>query len=115
MQYVIGFILFFAVLIGAPIYIGIWGLHWNSGTGSQTGFVSATEREGFFFKTNRAYIKPTLESTQEDVYCVIDPEVYTALQAAEVEKRPVRVKHFSFVEPGALYCKGEAAIISAVE
>lgn len=108
------FLLFFVGIPALMVYFSIVGIHWDTGHGSQTGFVSSTEVEGLVFKTNRAYIKPTLESTQEDMYCVTDPAVYTELQLAEVEKRAVTVKHNSFFLPGAVQCKGEAAIINAV-
>lgn len=112
-----GLVTFLAFVIGLPlltIYVAVVGLHFDTGHGSQTGFVSATEVEGLVFKTNRAYIKPTLESTQEDAYCVTDPAVYTQLQRAEIEKRTVTVKHNSLLIPGVMTCKGEAAIINTV-
>ncbi len=118
MKTILALLFVLATFVGIPvslIYVGTWGIHWNAGSGSQTGYVSATEVEGTFIKTNRAYIKPTLESTQEDVYCVIDPDVYDQLKLAEIQKRSVHVKHYSFFEAGAVYCNGEDAIISSVE
>ena len=118
MNIFLGALFTLVLLIGIPVaFVAamILGIHWNTGNGSQTGFVSATEQEGLIFKTNRVYIKPTLESTQEDSYCVTDDSVYQALRLAEIEKRPVSVKHHSFFIAGMVNCKQQAAIINAVQ
>ena len=38
--------------------------------GEHTGFVTAVEKNGAFWKTGRVYIKSDLSSSQEDIYCV---------------------------------------------
>lgn len=93
----------------------IFGLPINTGSGSQTGFVSAVEKSGVIFKTNRVYIKPTLESTQEDFYCVVDDAVYLELEKASIEKSRVKVSHYSLMSAGVKNCDNENAIIEKVE
>jgi hypothetical protein len=96
------------------VYLPIHGIHWNTGNGEQTGYVSAVEKTGLFWKTGRVYIKPTLESTQEDVYCVVDEEVFNKLKEVSVNKTSVTVKHKSFFSAGSMNCEGETAIIVEV-
>lgn len=102
------------IFIGGPV-VSIVGWHHETGAGSQVGYVSAVEKEGFFFKTGRAYIKPTLESTQEDTYCVIDEDVYLDLKARSVSKERIEVSHVSYAANGVTKCAGENAVITAVK
>lgn len=97
------------------VFVPIFGLHYNTGKGTQAGYVSAVEKGGIIFKTGTAYIKPTLESTQEDDYCVIDDAVYAQLQEASTNKKRVEVSHFSWFSSGIANCNAEGAIISAVK
>jgi hypothetical protein len=97
------------------VYVPIFGFHWNTGEGSQVGYVSAVEKGGIFFKTGTAYIKPTLESTQEDDYCITDENVFAQLKEASLNKKRVEVSHFSWFSSGIKNCNAEGAIISAVK
>jgi hypothetical protein len=98
-----------------PIIMAISGVHYNTGEGSQVGYVSAFEEEGVIFKTKRAYIKPTMESTQEDIYCVMDNHVYEELKKAQSEGKKIEVNHFSWLSAGIKNCKGERVIISGIK
>lgn len=106
--FVVGFILFVFVF-------PFTGLHIDTGSGKQVGYVSATEKSGVIWKTGTAYIKPTLESTQEDVYCVISDEVLNQLQQASVSKERVEIEHYSVMVAGIKNCSGEGAIIKSVK
>lgn len=58
--------------------------------GNHQGFVTAVERtSGIFFTVDSAYVKTSLETTQEDLYCVLDPEVKAQLDQAAKDKAPV--------------------------
>ncbi len=110
--FVIGAFLF--VTVGLPI-LAMFPVHYQTGAGIQTGYVSATEKSGIFFKTGRAYIKPDLTSTQEDIYCVTDDEVLKTLSEASNKKTRVEVSHVSWFFNGIAYCNGEDAAITKVE
>jgi hypothetical protein len=90
------------------------GLHIDTGSGSQVGYVSAVEKSGLIFKTYTAYIKPELESTQEDTYCVMDESVAEALRLAAINKQRVEVRHNSFFATAMSECNAEPAIINTV-
>jgi hypothetical protein len=112
---VLGFFGLFFVGIIALFAVEIVGVPIENGTGKQTGYVSAVEKSGLFFKTGTAYIKPELSSTQEDKYCVIDDAVYTELETASRGKTRVEVSHYSLVAPGIKNCAGENAIIKSAD
>ena len=96
------------------VWVPIFGFHFETGKGTQVGYVSAVEKSGVFFKTGTAYIKPTLESTQEDNYCVVDEAVYTKLTEMARNKQRVEVSHLSWFSSGLTNCNAEGAIITAV-
>ena len=103
---------FLGVLVPTVIVaLGVIGVPLNTGFGSQVGYVSATETEGILFKTHRAYIKPTMESTQEDIYCVVDEQAYQDLVSAQSSNAKVEIQHYSLLSAGIKNCKGESAII----
>lgn len=89
-------------------------IKYETGHGDHTGYVTAVEQEGVIFKTERAYIKSNLESSQEDVYCVVDRGVYDQLRQAQLDKRNVTIEHVSWFNPAVYDCKGESAIIISV-
>lgn len=103
-------------LVAVTIWFLFWkipviGIHIETGQGQQTGFVSAVETSGIFWKTSTVYIKPTLESTQEDVYCVMDKNLVEILKQKSQDKENITVKHITYLYPGAKHCNNEPAII----
>lgn len=111
------------IIIVAVVLFAIWflfwkipvnGLHYQIGNGEQTGYVSAVEKTGLIWKTGTAYIKPTLESTQEDVYCVANDELLEQLKTISNEKTNVTVQYISWFASGAKHCNGESAVIIEV-
>lgn len=65
------------------------------GQGEHTGYVTAVEQEGYFYKNLRVYVKTSLESSQEDVYCVNGNQtnIKNELQQAQKDKRIVTIKY----------------------
>lgn len=107
------FIIFFVIVL--PIYFSVHGLHINTGNGEHTGYVTDVEKNGVIYKTGRAYIKTDVSSSQEDQYCVIDPNVYQQLQEKSMNKEKVTVQYFSWMFTGIKNCDGEPAIISGIK
>jgi hypothetical protein len=62
-------------------------------SGQHQVFVTAVETTGILWSVDSAYVKTDLGTTQEDVYCVIDPGVKAALAQASIEKRPVTLHY----------------------
>lgn len=102
-------------LIWLGIVLPIFGWHYETGRGSQVGYVSAIEKSGVFFKTGTVYIKPELESTQEDDYCVVDDMLYLELGEMARNKQRVEVSHFSWLSSGVANCNAEGAVIYEVK
>ena len=96
-----------------PVYVV--GFHYNTGEGQHTGYVTAVEKNGLFFKTGSAYIKTDTQSSQEDIYCVIDENVMDELRAFADTKQHITVKYHSWLFPGIKNCGIEGAIIDSVE
>ena len=111
----VGVFVSIVVFILFIIVVAFTGLHVSTGKGTQVGHVSAVEKSGTFWKTGTAYIKPTLESTQEDIYCVMSDEVFTQLEEKSISGEKVKVSHNSFFSAGVTNCNGEDAIINNVE
>mgnify|MGYP001578806153 CR=1 FL=1 len=100
-------------LLGS-IVIGFTGLHYETSRGEHTGYITAVEKTGVFFKTGRAYLKTDTQSSQEDAYCVVDEKVYQQLQELSVNRKNVSVKYFSWLSLGVKNCEGEDAVIYEV-
>lgn len=98
------------LLIGI-IYILINGYHHETTVGEHTGYVTAIERSGLYFKTIRAYVKTDPQSSQEDEYCVVDPEVYSKLEEMSRKKTQITISFLSWIVSGWKNCSGEDAVI----
>lgn len=107
-------ILAIVLAILGSMLISLVGIHINTGEGTQVGYISAVEKSGVFFKTYTVYVKPTLESTQEDNYCVVDESIIPSLEEASVKKQNVKVSYFQWFSAGIRNCGGEGAIIKSV-
>lgn len=101
-------VIFFLWLL---VWVPVFGLHYETGRGEHTGYITAVEKTGLFFKTGTAYLKTDTQSSQEDAYCVIDPEVYTRLQEYGTTKKHLNVHFYSVLVPAITECNGEGAII----
>lgn len=112
MKYIIGGLIVIVVLCG--IIIPITGLHYVTGQGHHVGYITATETSGLIWKTGTAYVKSDAQSSQEDVYCVMDDSVLAQLKDAAEKKEKVEVTHISYFSPGIKNCSGEGAIIKSV-
>lgn len=110
-----GIILLFVWLPICSIPVYVSGFQYETGRGEHVGYVTATERYGLIYKTNRAYVKTDVQSSQEDTYCVIDKDVYTELEQVSKSKEKVNLKFFSWLFPGIKNCGTESDIIYAVE
>ena len=97
------------------IYMLFFGFHYETSRGEHTGYITAVERSGIFFKTGTAYLKTDTQSSQEDDYCFIDKEVEKQLQKYSIEKIHVNVYYFSWFNAGIINCGSEEAIIYRVE
>lgn len=91
------------------------GIHYELGRGEHNGYITATEKSGLFWQTGRAYLKTDTQSSQEDVYCVVDEEVYQDLSNAVVSKKHVVVSHLTWFMPAYWECGFEGAVIYAVK
>ena len=105
---ILGFIFFVVVL---PFI----GIHYETGKGQHTGYITAVEKSGVIWKKGRAYIKIDLSSSQEDQYCVIDDSVYSRLEEAARNKEKLTIQHLSYFSAGITNCAGEDAIITGIK
>ena len=97
------------------LWVPIAGFHYETGRGEHTGYITAVERTGIFFKTGRAYVKTDTQSSQEDTYCFMDSEIEKKLQEYSIKKVHVNIYYFSWFSSGIKNCEAEGAIIYKVE
>lgn len=89
------FIITISVLLGiviaivGPIVLIISGFTWSTAQGEHTGYVTATQTAGIFWKTNSVFFKTNTTSTQEDQYCVTDPTIFQELQADQQSSKQI--------------------------
>ena len=69
------------IFLGPAIHLS------STGTGTHSGYITAVEREGWFFPNYRIYVKTDNSSSQEDVYCLHREKEEIALKAMELNKR----------------------------
>jgi len=109
-----GIMLLLYTVVVVPIPIITTGVHLEIGRGEHTGYVTAVQKQGIFFKTGRAYLKSDVQSSQEDQYCVTDEKVFEQLQVIAKENKKVTLKYFSWLANGIKNCEGESDIIYEV-
>ena len=104
------------ILIGSVGLVGLVGWHYETSRGQYTGYVTAVETIGIFFKTHRAYMKTETESSQVDNYCVVSEKLVSQLKEVSRQKKLVTVKFLDWLVRGIMICKYEnAGIIYAIE
>jgi len=101
------------LLLILPVVILLAGCG-NVSNGSHTGYVTAIEKNGLIWKTGNAYFKTSLESTQEDYYCVEDEDVYKKLEEASREKRNITISFSEEIIVAPWRCGGSTVIITNV-
>ena len=108
---IIGLVLAWFIFWQIPVN----GLHFETGSGKQVGYISAVEKEGIIWKTGRVYLKPTMESTQEDIYCVMDRELLVKLEEVSRNNTKIEVKNFDYLVFGMKHCANEVSAITSFE
>jgi hypothetical protein len=86
----------------------------DTSNGHHTGQVTAVETTGVIFKTDRVFFKSDAQSSQEDVYCVIDKNVKSQLESYSRDKTTITVTYDDYLIKGWKYCDGESGIITGV-
>jgi len=109
MKYFIIVFVFIVVFFASKFFINGW--HYETTKGEHTGFVTAVERNGVFFKTGTAYVKTDLSSSQEDKYCVADSAVYNKLVELSKNHSRAVLQYVSWMRSGVRYCENEEAVI----
>ena len=83
-------VLFFVGLISLGLFVNDLG----SSSGDHLVFITAVEhRQGLFFEDRLAWVKTDLTTTQEEVYCISNPQVKAQLQEAQWNKERVLIHY----------------------
>lgn len=72
--------------------------------GAHTGVVTALETNGIIWKTDTVYFKTDAESTQEDVYCVIDKNLRQELINKQKSKEVITIRYEDYYIIGYSLC-----------
>ena len=87
----------------------------GASSGQHTGYVTAVERNSnLVWASNIVYFKTDAQSSQEDKYCVNDPQVKTFLEDASMKKTPVTISYQNDFFVWAWQCNGGESIITKV-
>ena len=93
---------FFIVSIGAS-------------SGTQTGIVTALEyNHGLFFSSRLAYVKTDARSSQEDVYCINDPDLFMSLKSYQQNQTRITFEYRNSYVLWRWECDGGESIIRSV-
>ena len=109
--WIVGVVLFLIVALLACFINGVGG-----SVGQHTGIITAVEHNNnLVWDANLVYFKSSDQSTQEDVYCVNDPDVMTQLKTASVNKTIVTIYFQNDFLFWVWDCNGGISIIEKVE
>ena len=106
----IGLLVLFVVFV-----VPIRGFHYETGRGQHTGYITAVEKTGVFFKTGTMYFKTDAQSSQEDKYCFTNQYTELALDQYSRSRTQVVVSYYSWLSAGIANCAGEGQIVYRVE
>lgn len=113
----------FTIIVVIALVFGFGFLLASAGSptdGKASGYVTAVEKNGVFWKTYQVYVKSDLRSSQEDIYCVEDQAIITTLMAATESAPTEDSPRISFdYSRGILVapwrCDNEQAIVTSVK
>lgn len=119
MKTIFGFI--GGLIVAAVILLVIVGFvslffisHVGKTHGTHNVYVTAVETNGIIWSTNRAYVKTSQQSSQEDTYCVKDAAVLAQLKDAVATGKDVVITYDHPLVEWIWNCDNEDAIITAV-
>lgn len=103
------------ILVVVTILVSIWFMFWHIPkvgwhvktfeNGQHTGYITAIETSGIFWKVDTAYVKTDLSSSQEDVYCLlVSDDVKEELRQKSINKEPVTVTYIDYAIRGWENC-----------
>ena len=101
------------LVIGLPIH-AMFISNIGATSGTHKGVITAVETNSFIVTNQRAYVKSSAETTQEDTYCVQDQNVYKKLEEASQNSEVVTIKFAHPLVEWRWNCSGEGAIITEV-
>ena len=84
-------------------------------SGQHTGYVSSVEQSGIIWQTWTAYIKTDPQSSQEDAYCVTDPDVVSELQEDGASRTLVTMDYSAPLYVWKWQCGNEPSIINGIQ
>ena len=111
-----GFLLGIAVLILGSIFgISLLTQDIVVGEGQQRGYITAieTDRPLGLWQTRTVYVKTSLDSTQEETYCILDIGLYDRLKLISPNQQVVfSFNNYFFNNPSAYHCSAGSVITS---
>ena len=109
-------ILIIIAIVALLSFVEVLGIPYETTVdGSHTGVITAVETTGIIFKTVTVYVKTDEQSSQEDMYCLIDRSLVPTLKEYEQNKQQVTVYFNNFLIKGLKNCNGEqGGIITGV-
>ena len=82
------------MVIAIPSFTGVHIV--KTENGKHTGTITAVETNGMIFKTVSVYFKSDAQSSQEDVYCLIDKSLIPIIEQKAQEKAKVTLIYMDY-------------------
>lgn len=104
-------VLIITTVFGTAFFSGFQGY----GNGQYVGYVTGIEVRGTVFKTNRVYMKTSLDSSLEDTFCVTDETLYNSLKEKQLSQERIAVNTKDLGSTFPAECDGEETSISSIK
>jgi hypothetical protein len=98
--FIIGILLILACSI--PFFTGVHII--TTENGRHTGTITAVETNGMIFKTISVYFKSDAQSSQEDVYCLIDKSLIPIIEQKAQDKAKVTLIYMDYFITSVAEC-----------
>lgn len=81
----------------------------NTNRGSHTGYITAVDQKGIFFRNYTVYFKTGTSSSQEDTYCInrSNPRLADKIEELSKQKKLVTITYKGFTGFAVAPCRGD--------
>ena len=91
------------------IFFAMWGIRFSQvGEGEHSGFITAVDQRGYFFRNYDVYFKTDNSSSQEDLYCInrSNTKLIDQVKEANKNREQVTIQYHGVRGLGLSLCKG---------
>jgi hypothetical protein len=102
------------LIILVTIFVATFAIFQTPDNGQHTGYITSVEKTGLIIQTYTVFVKTDPQSSQEDSYCVTNPNTINDLQNYEKERLPVTIFYSAPLILWKWQCSSPNSIINSV-